>query len=202
MIAETLTESPLSPASELGPFRDADYRNLPDEPRCELLYGRFYLSPSPSSLHQTTIANLWQLLRGIARKTGGFTALAPLDVALADHSVVQPDVIYVAAERRSIVGDRIDGAPDLLVEVLSPGTARRDRGEKLKLYAECGVKEYWVVDVAERQIEFLINRGGAFVVTMASDGLYRSPALPEITLDLAQLWSEVDADLRQRPGQP
>lgn len=110
---------------------------------------------------------------------------------MADHSVVQRDVIYVSAERLPIVGERIEGVPDLLVEVLSPGTARRDRGEKLKLYAESGVPEYWILDAAERQIEFLVNRNGSFVVALPVDGVYRSQALPEVLLDLADFWGEV-----------
>ncbi|HVT14914.1 MAG TPA: Uma2 family endonuclease [Thermoanaerobaculia bacterium] len=126
-----------------------------------------------------------------ARRSGGFAGLAPLDVVMADHSVVQRDVIYVSAERLPIVGERIEGVPDLLVEVLSPGTARRDRGEKLKLYAESGVPEYWILDAAERQIEFLVNRNGSFVVALPVDGVYRSQALPEVLLDLADFWGEV-----------
>jgi Uma2 family endonuclease len=117
-------------------------------------------------------------LHEVAERTGGAVAIAPLDVTLADHSVVQPDVIYVSASRLEIVGDRIEGAPDLLVEVLSPGTSRRDRNEKLKLYAESGVREYWIVDAVERQIEFLVNDSGTFHVALPVDDRYRSAALP------------------------
>ena len=84
------------------------------------------------------------------------------------------------------------------MEVLSPGTARRDRGEKLRLYAESGVREYWIVDLAERQIEFLINEDGRFVVALPVDREYRSPALPELRLDLETFWQGVADRLPRR----
>jgi len=191
MSVALLAEPPLAPPADLGPYRFRDYAALADEPRCELILGRFYLSPSPSPLHQVVVSILWKHLDRIAGHAGGLAFLAPLDVRLADHSVVQPDLIYLSAAGRSLVGERIDGAPDLLVEVLSPGTARRDRGEKLSLYAQSGVREYWVVDPHERQVEFLVNEGGRFVVSVPAGNEHRSPALPEIHLDLAELWHEV-----------
>ncbi len=191
MSVALLDEPPLASPSGLGPYRQGDYDNLSDEPRCELILGRFYLSPSPSPLHQVVVALLWSFLDPIAGAAGGLALLAPLDVVLADHSVVQPDVIYLSAARRRAVRERVEGAPDLLIEVLSPGTARRDRGEKLALYAETGVGEYWIVDPAERQIEFLVNESGRFVVALPAGGEYRSQATPEIRLDLAAFWGEV-----------
>jgi Uma2 family endonuclease len=191
MFVALLNEPPLALPSELGPYRRADYEGLSDEPRCELILGRLYSSPSPSVLHQVAVVALWRLLDQLAGAAGGMALVAPLDVTLADHSVVQPDLIYVSAARRHIVRERVEGAPDLLVEVLSPGTARRDRGEKLALYAQTGVREYWIVDSGERQIEFLVNEAGRFVVALPAGGEYRSQALPEIRLDLAAFWGEV-----------
>jgi Uma2 family endonuclease len=189
---DALAESLLTPVSTLGPHRRSDFERLPEEPRCELLYGRFYLSPSPSFRHQVVVSYLVQRLGRIARETGGSAVTAPLDVVLADHTVVQPDVLYIAAGRRGVIGERILGAPDLVVEVLSPATARRDRGEKLRAYAELGVREYWLADPEILHVEFLVNRGGRFEVALPLDGIYRSEALPEITLDLADLWREVE----------
>jgi Uma2 family endonuclease len=195
MAVQLMEQTPASPASTIGPYRLADYLNTADEPRLELLYGRFFASPSPSLLHQALVALIWNRLHAIAKRSGGRAYLAPLDVALADHSVVQPDVVYVAPERLSILGKRIEGAPNLVVEVLSSGTARRDRGDKLKLYAESSVEEYWLVDAEARQIEFLSNRSGELVVILPEDGVYRSPRLPEIHLDLEELWAEAAAEL-------
>jgi Uma2 family endonuclease len=200
MTVELLTEAPLAPPAGLGPYRRVDYEALPDQPRCELLFGRLYVMPSPTVLHQTVLQLLWEHLRGIARSAGGRAFVAPLDVALADHSVVQPDVIYVAAERLEILRTRIEGAPDLLVEVLSPGTARRDRGEKLSLYARSGIREYWLVEPESRQIEILVNEAGRFVVALPVGGLYRSQQIPEIHLDVAEFWRSVEAEVGPGPG--
>lgn len=191
MTVALLTEVPLAPAEELGPYRRRDYETLPDERRCELIYGRLYVSPSPNPRHQVVVAAAWAALHGIARATGGIAFVAPLDVVLADHSVVQPDVCYLTAGNRGIVGERLEGSPDLVVEVVSPGTSRRDRGEKLALYAETGIREYWIVDPTERQIEFLVNEAGRFVVALPAGPEYRSRAMPEIRLDLLAFWKDV-----------
>ena len=200
MNLETLTEVPTTPPSGLGRYRAEDYFGLPDEPRCELIYGRLYVTPSPAVRHQFLLTILSRRLSAIAERSGGLALVAPMDVTLADHSVVQPDLLYVSAQRLGIVRNRIEGAPDLLVEVLSPKTARRDRGEKLKLYAESDVREYWLVDVAGRQIEFLVNRGRRFEVALPADGVYRSELVTELILDLDDLWLEVDRRLPESPG--
>lgn len=159
MTVALLSEEPLTPPAEPGPYRRADYFALPDEPRCELIYGRIFMSPSRSPRHQVVVLTLAVRLREISRSLGGLLLVAPIDVALAEHSVVQPDLVYLRPESRALVGERVEGAPELLVEVLSPGTARRDRVQKLGLYAAAGVKEYWVVDPREKQIESLVNDG-------------------------------------------
>lgn len=202
MSVALLEDTPLVPPQELGPYRRADYDALPDEPRCELIRGRFYLSPAPTPLHQIVLLLLGRYFLDIAEASGGLAVAAPLDVPLAIHSVVQPDLVYLTAARRKLVGKRLEGVPDLVIEVLSPGTSRRDRGEKLALYAESGaggaesgVREYWIVDPEARQIEFLVNDGGHFVVTMPSGADYRSPGIPEVRLDLGAFWQRVAAML-------
>ena len=195
MAVALLKEPPLSPYSDLGPYRREDYEALPDEPRCELIFGRFYLSPSPSIVHQVVTGLLYQHLYAIAKRAGGKAYVSPLDVVLAAHSVVQPDVFYLSPQCKGIRSERIEGAPDLAVEVLSPGTARQDRGEKLALYAEAGVREYWIADYLERQIEFLTNEDGRWIVVLPKGGIYRSRVLPEVRLDLAAFWKKVEEDL-------
>ena len=193
IMLELLTESPLTPPSTLGPYRVADYLSLPDEPACELISGRLYVSPSPNLAHQLVVAHLLTVMYRLAEQTGGLAVAAPMDVALAEHSVVQPDVIYVSPARRWILQDRIVGAPDLVIEVLSGSTARRDRGEKMRLYASSGVSEYWLVDPLARQVEFFVNEGGRLVVELAQDGIYQSHAVDGLGLDVSALWAAVDA---------
>jgi Uma2 family endonuclease len=188
-----------APVLELGPYRLRDYDQLPDQPRCELVFGRLYVTPSPFGPHQVVSDVLERHLGRIARASGGFSFHAPFDVVLADHSVVQPDVFYLSAARLDIVGDRVEGAPDLVVEILSPNTARMDRGQKLDLYARCGARECWLVSLEPRQVELLVNQAGRFVAVPAMAGAYRSPVIPELHLDVSRFWRRVDASLRRLP---
>lgn len=192
MAVALLDAPPVGTSGSLGPHRKADYETLPESPRCELIYGRFFVSPSPSAIHQQVLLALSRFLEDLAEESGGLLFPAPMDVRLQDHSIVQPDLVYLCEEKRHLVAEKIEGAPDLVVEVLSPGTARRDRGDKLSLYAESGVREYWVVDPEERQIEFLILREGRYTVALPEGSSYSSEALPEIALDLQRLWDRID----------
>ena len=184
-----------SPRSTLGPYRASDYWRLPDDVPCELIYGRFYVSPSPSPIHQIVVLLLSEVFLRAARISGGTVFVAPMDTLLADHSVVQPDVLYLTAERMGIVKRKVEGSPDVVAEIISPQSGRRDRSEKLRLYAEAGVREYWIVDPDLRSFEFLVNHEGKFQVAGAIDDRYRSEAFPEVQINLAEFWQEVDARL-------
>jgi Uma2 family endonuclease len=183
----------------LGPYRLADYDQLPDQPRHELVFGRLYVTPSPFPRHQIVAQVLYRHLERIAEAAGGIVFLAPLDVVLADHSVVQPDLLYISAARLELVGNRVEGAPDLVVEILSPGTARFDQGKKLQLYALHGVQEYWLVSHETRRIDFLVNEASRFVASPPVTGTYRSARIPELHLDLPKLWRQVTARLQRLP---
>ena len=191
MQTEITTAEPLTPLTEAGPYRVEQYFDLSDDERYELIYGRLYVAPSPNIRHQTVTLLLGEIFLGLVRKTGARVYVAPTDVVLSDNSVVQPDVVYISRERRSIIQQHIAGTPDLVVEVLSPGTARRDRSEKLRLYAESGVRDYWIVDPMSEHIEFLINEGGVFKVTLAENDRYASTVFSEVQIDLAVFWQEV-----------
>jgi Uma2 family endonuclease len=194
---EALPEAPLTSSAMLGPYRVADYRGLPDEPRVELVYGRLLLVSSPVLRHQVALMQLLERLRATMRPLGCRVIMAPMDVTLADHSIVQPDLLVVSPERKDIIGERIEGAPDLLVEVLSPSTARLDRGDKLRLYAESNVREYWLVDPAGLTIEFLVQREGRWLVALPEDGVYASEAIEGLGLDLRDYWVAVDTELAE-----
>lgn len=185
-----------SPYAGAGPYRAADYWQLPEGEPIELIHGRFVVSPAPTSLHQIVVAFLTELFVGIARRSGGVALCAPMDVVLSDNTILQPDVLYVSKARRGIIKNRIEGPPDLVVEIIS-GTARRDRVEKLDLYARHAVAEYWIVDPQTQLIEFLINENGRFVVQSPANDRYQSPRLPEVEIQLANFWREVDERLPQ-----
>jgi len=191
-------EYPAYPPQELGPHRRSDYEILPDSPRCELIFGTFYKAPSPSLAHQLAALNIWRILDGISRTTGALAVAAPFDVALFDHSVVQPDVLYFSAARRKLVRDRAEGAPDLVVEVVSPSSARNDRIQKLRLYADSGVQEYWLVDAEGRHVQFLRrHEDGYYRVVLPEGPIYQSANLLEIRLDLETYWREVEERLAE-----
>ena len=140
-------------------FTVEDYKNLPESEtkRYELVGGQLVMVPSPSRDHQFTLRNLEFLLWKFVRDSKlGEILFAPLDVVFSDEDVTQPDLIYISNERRGIITpDDVRGAPDLVIEILSPSTAGRDRTYKKTLYARYGVKEYWIVDPQEKTVEVM-----------------------------------------------
>lgn len=135
-----------------------EYRLLPEGgPRYQLIEGELYMSPSPNRFHQIIVRNVFRILDShLNSHPIGALYFAPLDVHLTEHDVFQPDVLYVSNERSSILVDEgVQGAPDLVVEVLSPGTQQIDRDLKRKAYAAAGVEEMWIVDPADRTISIL-----------------------------------------------
>ena len=135
--------------------------------RRELAYGVLREPPAPFFSHQQLVFRVARLLEDHAEPRGlGRVGLAPIDVVLdAERAlVVQPDVLFVAAARLSIIRDQVWGAPDLVVEVLSPGTESRDRVEKLGWYRQYGVREYWIVDLAGERVTVIDFSAGAIDV--------------------------------------
>jgi Uma2 family endonuclease len=126
------------------------------------------MSPSPVPNHQRVLRNLFLLLDGfVSARQLGEILWAPLDVELAPQTrIVEPDLIFIAQERiGELVGEKqITGAPDLVVEILSPRTARTDRKVKLPLYARSGVSEYWIVDLDDRAVEIYLLDGETYRV--------------------------------------
>lgn len=132
-----------------------EYALLPDDRnRHEIIDGDHYVSPAPLIYHQELAARLYELLRATFAATGrGRVLFAPVDVELSVADIVQPDLIVVLTERQSIVTQsRIVGAPDLLVEIVSPSSRRHDTVLKLELYRRAGVGEYWIVDPEARRL--------------------------------------------------
>lgn len=126
-----------------------EYRAIPEGPPwVELIDGCLVEEPSPSGAHQDAIGLLYSLILPWTRsRKSGLIRFAPFDVYLSEHDVLQPDLLFVAAERLSIVhDDGVHGAPDWVAEVLSPSTARRDLEVKRAIYARSGVTELWLMD--------------------------------------------------------
>ncbi|MCL0070593.1 Uma2 family endonuclease [Dehalococcoidia bacterium] len=140
-------------------FTVEDYKNLPESEtkRYELLGGELVMVPSPSEAHQSISRNLLFLLWKFVRDNAlGVVYHAPFDIVFSEEDIAQPDLIYISNERRGIITpDDVRGAPDLVIEILSPSTAGRDRTYKKTLYARHGVKEYWIVDPKEKTVEVM-----------------------------------------------
>lgn len=135
----------------------ADYMNLPEDVRVELIDGEFFVSPSARLRHQRIVSNLHFALRSFAEQRDlGTVHIAPLDVHLPTGDIVQPDVIFVSTGNEHVMQDWIRGAPDLLIEVVSAANPERDRIVKRDLYARSGVAEYWLVDDATETVEVLV----------------------------------------------
>ena len=172
-----------------------DYCQIPDDGnRYEVIDGILHMSPSPIVRHQTVLANL-TLILGIwnKKKKAGRLLFAPIDVVLSEHNVVQPDILFVSNERASIIGEKnIQGAPDLLIEILSEGHRRHDEMTKRKLYEAHGVTEYWIVDPALETIKVYRLLKGAY--TRAAEWSLEagddasSPLLPGFACNLSDVF--------------
>ncbi|HUW66072.1 MAG TPA: Uma2 family endonuclease, partial [Spirochaetia bacterium] len=148
-----------------GKYTYEDYAKLPESPRYQLIGGDLVLTPSPKPYHQSVLSNLNRLMDSFVLENDlGIVRFAPLDVYLNKKETYQPDIIFIARDRLDIFGeDKIEGAPDLVVEILSPTTAHDDRNAKFKNYEKYGVREYWIVDPKEKTVEIFVLKGERFL---------------------------------------
>jgi len=151
-----------------GKWTYEDWLRLPsDGYRYEVLNGELYMTPPPTVRHQFASVNLFSDLRNFVQERNlGYVLYAPCGVDLPTQPVpVQPDIFFIRAERREIIGEEyVEGTPDLVVEVLSPSNWLYDRREKFQAYREAGVPEYWIVDYRARTIEVFFLEGGVYVL--------------------------------------
>ena len=141
----------------------SDYLKLPSDKRYEIISGRLYEMPSPTVKHQRIVGKIFKVLSDYVEKNDlGEVFIAPMDVVLSEKDVVQPDVVFVKKENLDIVKDWIVGVPDLVVEVVSPGTLTRDTELKKSLYQAYGVEEFWVVFPEEKVVQVWVLEGEKF----------------------------------------
>lgn len=141
-----------------------DYMKLPEGAPYELLNGKLTFMPSPKFRHQDASLNMLLLLGAFVKVHKlGIVAHVPLDVHLDKENIVQPDILFLSNGRMDRRKDYIYGAPDLMVEILSKGTKKKDTKTKLALYEKYGVLEYWLVDTDKRTVEVHVAEQGKFV---------------------------------------
>jgi len=158
-----------------------DYLLLPDDRnRYEILEGELSVTPAPSTKHQTASGNLFILLaQYIKERDLGKLFYAPIDLILESTSVLQPDLLFVSKARRHIITDRaVEGAPDLVIEILSPTTSRTDRVTKAQIYARYRVPVYWIVDVEREVIEIYLLEVESYRLAATLQGDTPTPAPP------------------------
>ncbi len=171
-----------------------DYIKTPDDERWELLDGELLMVPGPNTAHQTVTGNLyWHLRAFVQERDLGRVFVAPYDVILSPHNVVQPDILFIPDEQRSIItADNVKGAPALVVEVTSPSTGARDRAVKRNIYARHGIGEYWLADPDTNTVSVMIRQGEEFreVGAYGPDDVLMSPALPGLALEVRDIFAD------------
>ncbi len=157
----------------------------------ELINGIIMRRASPHAKHQDAVLNIAAMMRTFVKENKlGKCYVAPLDVSFEDFDLTQPDVFFISNDRLHIVDKYIDGAPDLVVEVLSKGTTKIDRNDKMKIYRKFGVSEYWIVDYQKRTVEVyaLINNDYEMVFLAEETGTIQSVLLEGLKMDLDDIF--------------
>jgi Uma2 family endonuclease len=177
-----------------GQWTYADYAALPEDgKRYEIIEGVLYMPPSPNFSHQgANILFAHYLVVHVKLAGLGWVLAAPFDVELSPGNVVQPDILVVLkANEERIKPGKLVGAPDLVVEIASPGTASYDRREKQDAYASAGVPEYWIADPAAKTIEVLVLEQGAYKQkgVFEDQNLLQSQIIPELPVKVAQFFA-------------
>lgn len=171
-----------------------DFVLFPDDgKRHELIGGEHYVTPSPNIRHQQISGDLfaliWMFLEGQAL---GRIFHAPLDVVFTDFDVVEPDLLYVSNERAAevVTSQHVRGTPDIVIEIASPGTRKRDETIKRRLYERAGVSEYWIVDPETNLVRIYRRTTGGFdraiELSREANDVLTTPLLPGLNLSLTR----------------
>jgi Uma2 family endonuclease len=175
-----------------------DFLLFPDDGhRHELIDGEHYVTPSPNVKHQGILTELfWALRSCLETQPTGRVFCAPLDIVLSPHDIVEPDLFYLSHERAAkvLTPQHARGAPELVVEIASPGTRKRDETIKRRLYERHGVSEYWVVDPELDAIRVYRREGDRFgralELTSERGDVLTTLLLPGLEIALARIFAE------------
>ena len=175
-------------------FKATDIWDAPEDSyRYEVIDGELYVTPAPSWIHQSASGGLFYYLYGFVRQNRlGQVVSAPIGVILDEEAGVQPDLVYVSRERAGIITEQgIEGAPDLVVEVLSPSTEARDRGLKMRRYAAVGIPHYWMLVPRDRSLEaYRLGESGYEPTGIYGPGsIFRPELFPGLEIPIDDLWA-------------
>jgi len=170
-----------------------DYLLLPEDKRYEILDGELLMVPAPNVRHQRVSKRLAvALISHTEARDLGEILYAPCDLLLSEENVVQPDILFVRKERLGIIGAaNVTSAPDLVIEILSPGNRSRDLELKRKTYARFGIQEYWIVDPEAETAEVLFwsEAGYRSAGSYGKSDCLSSPLLPDLSLPLSAVFA-------------
>jgi Uma2 family endonuclease len=175
-----------------------DFVHFPDDgKRHELIDGEHYVTPSPRLRHQVILGNLFVMIASwLEDHPIGRVFLSPLDVVMSNVDIVEPDLLYLSNARAAatLTELHVRGVPELLVEIASPGTRRRDDGIKRRLYERAGVTEYWIVDPDVDRIRVHQRDGDAFgrAVELSCEhgDILSTPLLPGLEMPLSRIFRD------------
>jgi Uma2 family endonuclease len=169
-----------------------DYNLLEEGAPFQLINNDLIMSPSPLAVHQQILFALSEMIVLYNMKDRqGQWMYAPMDVKFDDGNVVQPDILYIAEDRKAdIIKDRVEGAPDLIIEILSPSNAYYDLRQKKDIYEKYGVKEYIIIDPVQENADLYILKDGAYVLNqkVQKNESLNSVLLQGLTIDLSKLF--------------
>ena len=179
---------------QLRPYTYDDLLAMPEDAvRREIIDGVLFVSPSPGRWHQKLVARVYRMFEDAGDGVGE-AWLSPLDVRLSDHDSVQPDVLFIRSDRSFVWAEdgRVTGAPDIVVEIVSPTSAAYDRVRKFALYARSGVPEYWILDYRDRAFAIHELRDGRYhAIPTEADGRVRSRVLPNLAVSAEELFADI-----------
>jgi Uma2 family endonuclease len=191
---QTVVPANWVPGPPQGQWTYADYAAIPDDGKCyEVVKGVLYMSPSPTPEHQSISIEIVAYLRQFVQVAGlGRIFAEPTDVELSPGNIVKPDVLVVLKKHlERIKSTRIVGAPDLVVEILSPGTMRHDLHGKLAAYERAGVPEYWIVSPGEQVVELLVLEDGTYqsLGVFQGSAVLPSRIVPDWSVEVQQFFA-------------
>ena len=174
-------------------YTDEDYRHLPEGAPIQLINGKRIIMSSPIELHQAVSGDLFVLIYSFVKKNKlGKTYAAPFDVYLDHANAIQPDILFISNERKNIIKDFVEGAPDFVVEITSPSTKKYDLKDKLQAYGRNDVLEYWVIHPKKQELLTYLNKKGVMTLqkTYSKKGKVKSKAIKGFSFQLADIFEK------------
>ncbi|NUO78908.1 Uma2 family endonuclease [candidate division KSB1 bacterium] len=199
MHTELLTQSLPAEAPVADPVRFEEYLDwLTEEKKADLLDGVIYMQSPPSDRHEKIFVFLLNVLNAyVVRKKLGIVRGSRTAIKFSEYNGTQPDLVFISNANRDLIHPYfVDGAADMVVEIISPSTRHIDRVKKMALYAQHGVREYWLIDPDKRTAEFFRNDYGSWnQIAVREDGAFRSEAIAGFWMKVEWLFAAKPLDI-------